>query len=88
MDVPYPSEYRLVPRRRRPRAFFLALAVAVVSLTLAVSWPHAQRHAEAPARPVAVVHHQPAPKSAAVTLMVGKVSYACTVVVKPKPRRR
>jgi hypothetical protein len=87
MDVPYPSEYRLVPRRPRRPSFWLLLAAVAVALSLALAWPHSESHAEAPPRPTAVVHHQPAAKPAAATVTVGKTAYACTPEKPAKPAK-
>jgi len=82
MNTPYPAELRIVPRRRRPWAAWLAfLAVAALAVT-AFAW--APRGAQ-PARSAAVAHRPP--KAAPpVRVTVGRVSYSCTVI-PPKPKR-
>jgi hypothetical protein len=86
-NVPYPSEYRLVPRRQRRPSFWLLLLAVAVALGLALAWPHPAAHQEAPARPAAVVHHAPAPNAPAVTVRAGSTVYACSVLPKAKPAR-
>jgi hypothetical protein len=90
-NVPYPSEYRLIPRRQRRPSFWLLLAAVAVALGLALAWPHPARHAEAPAKPkpaAVVAHHlvAHAPAKTGITVTIGRVTYSCAIPAKPKKR--
>lgn len=96
MNVPpYPSEYALVPRRRRPwRAWLLLLAVAAAILLALAYPPRVDPHPEHLGQAAAVLTHKPsahpAPAKSAVTVAVGKAVYSCvpaTPKPAPKPKR-
>jgi hypothetical protein len=86
--TPYPAEVRIMPRRKRPwRAWIFLLAVAALVLA-ALAWSPKVQPRPAGQRPTTAVTRQqsvhPAPAKAGVTVTVGKVTYACSVPLKPK----
>ena len=87
MNVPYPSEIRIVPRRRRPWRVWLFIAVSAAFVITALAWPHRAHPQPAGQKPAAAVTSRQAvharPAKAGITVTVGRVTYACTPL-KPK----
>ena len=88
VNIPYPAEIYVLPRRRRSwrtRLIVLGMAALVI---LGLAWPHRAQPQPVKAKPVAAVTHRPAkPARAAVTVAVGTVVYACAVPPKPAKKR-
>jgi hypothetical protein len=81
----YPADITITPKRRRSWTLIALLLLAAGAMAMLIFQPKAQPLAPArtaQAVPAHTVMHHPAPARSAVTVTVGKTTYACTVAQK------